>query len=125
MYMKITEAKQATIKVTEAEYRIIQVFCKWLDDNLCCDDVTEAVRVFGDEELLDFEGKSPTGGNVNIEILTIAEDTRNKIVNDVLAEIGEYGEIDAKGNIVKKFPQLYEDFKNMMIKVGYRVDKDL
>ena len=66
--MKITETKKATIKVTNEEYRIIQTFCKWLNDNLCCEDVSCAVQVFGEEELLFFEGISPTMDNVDIEI---------------------------------------------------------
>lgn len=124
--MKITETKKATIKVTDEEYRTIQTFCKWLYNNLCYDDVSSAIETFGEEELLDFEGVTSTNGKVNIEILPIAEDTRNKIINSVLEEIGSYGDIDLEsGKVVDEFPQLYKDFKNMMIKVGYRVDKDL
>lgn len=33
--MKITETTKATIKVTDEEYRTIQTFCRWLNDNLC------------------------------------------------------------------------------------------
>ena len=66
--MKITETKKATIEVTDEEYRTIQTFCKWLNDNLCCEDVSCAVQVFGEEELLIFEGISPTMNNVDIEI---------------------------------------------------------
>ena len=66
--MKITETKKATIEVTDKEYCIIQTFCKLLHDNLCFDDVSCAVRVFGEEELPFFDGVSPTGNNINIEI---------------------------------------------------------
>lgn len=66
--MKITETKKATIKVTDEEYRTIQTFCKWLNDNLCSEDVCGAIEMFGEEEILLFEGVSPTNGNVDVEI---------------------------------------------------------
>lgn len=66
--MKITETKKATIEVTDKEYCIIQTFCKLLYDNLCFDDVSYAVQTFGKEELLFFDGVSPTGNNIDIEI---------------------------------------------------------
>ena len=66
--MKITETKKATIEVTNEEYRTIQTFCKLLNDNLCFDDVSCAVQVFGEKELLFFDGVSPTGNNIDIEI---------------------------------------------------------
>lgn len=66
--MQIIEAKKATIQITNEEYRTIQAFCKWLNDNLCCEDVSCAVEVFGEEEFLLFEGVSPTNGNVDVEI---------------------------------------------------------
>lgn len=66
--MEITETKKATIKVTNEEYRIIQTFCKWLNDNLCCSDISSAIEEFGEEELLFYEGFSLTNGNIDIEI---------------------------------------------------------
>ena len=66
--MKITDAKKATIEVTDNEYCIIQTFCKLLHDNLCFDDVSCAVQSFGEDELLFFDGVSPTGNNIEIEI---------------------------------------------------------
>ena len=51
--------------------------------------------------------------------------TRNEIMNSVLEEIGSYSDENEMGEVVREFPQLYEDFKNMMIKVGYTVDKGL
>lgn len=127
--MEIIKTKKATITVTNEEYRTVQTFCKWLNDNLCCEDVSCAIKVFGAELLL-FDGATPLNEHISIDIevgrgknsLFV---TRNDTMNDVLAEIGEYGKNDANGNIVREFPQLYEDFKNMMVKVGYRVDKDL
>lgn len=66
--MKITETKKATIEVTDEEYRTIQTFCRWLNDNLCCEDVSCAIEVFGEEELLLFDGVSPTNANIDVEI---------------------------------------------------------
>ena len=66
--MKITETKNAIIEVTNEEYRTIQTFCKWLNDNLCCEDVSGAIEMFGEEDLVFFEGVSPTNGNIDIEI---------------------------------------------------------
>lgn len=66
--MRITEAKKATIEVTDKEYCIIQTFCKLLNDNLYFEDVSCAVQVFGEEELLSFKGVSPTDNNIDIEI---------------------------------------------------------
>lgn len=66
--MKITETKKATIEVTDKEYCTIQTFCKWLNDNLCCSDISSAIEEFGEEELLFYEGFSTTNGNVDIEI---------------------------------------------------------
>ena len=51
--------------------------------------------------------------------------TRNEIMNSVLEEIGSYSEENEKGEIVREFSQLYDDFKNMMIKVGYTINEDL
>ena len=51
--------------------------------------------------------------------------TRNEIMNSVLEEIGSYSDENEMGEVVREFPQLYEDFKNMMIKVGYMIDNDL
>ena len=51
--------------------------------------------------------------------------TRNEIMNSVLEEIGSYSKENETGEIVREFPQLYEDFKNMMIEVGYTVNNDL
>ena len=51
--------------------------------------------------------------------------TRNEIMNSVLEEIGSYSDENELGEVVREFPQLYEDFKNMMIKVGYTVNNDL
>ena len=51
--------------------------------------------------------------------------TRNEIMNTVLEEIGSYSKENEVGEVVREFPQLYEDFKNMMIKVGYTVDENL
>ena len=51
--------------------------------------------------------------------------SRNEIMNTVLEEIGSYSKENELGEVVREFPQLYEDFKNMMIKVGYTVDEDL
>lgn len=50
---------------------------------------------------------------------------RNEIMNSVLEEIGSYSKENEVGEIVREFPQLYEDFKNMMINVGYTVDEGL
>ena len=67
--MKITETKKAIIEVTNEEYRIIQTFCKWLNNNLCGYDITCAIEKFGDEELLLFDnGVSPADNNIDIEI---------------------------------------------------------
>lgn len=66
--MKITEVKKATIKVTSEEYRVIQTFCKWLNDNLCCNDISCAIEMLGEGELLLFDEISPTNDNVDIEI---------------------------------------------------------
>lgn len=66
--MKITETKKAIIEITKKEYRTIRTFCKWLNDNLCCDDISDAIEIFGEEGLLFFEGVSQTKGNVDIEI---------------------------------------------------------
>ena len=66
--MKITETKNAIIEVTNEEYRTIQTFCKLLYDNLCFDDVSCAIQVFGEEAVLFFDGVSPTGNNIDIEI---------------------------------------------------------
>ena len=68
--MKITETetKNATIEVTDEEYCIIQTFCKLLNDNLCFDDISCAVQVFGEDELLFFNGVSLIGNNIDIEI---------------------------------------------------------
>ena len=41
-------------------------FCKLLNDNLCFDDVSCAIRMFGEEELPFFDGVSPTGNNIAI-----------------------------------------------------------
>ena len=51
--------------------------------------------------------------------------TRNEIMNTVLEEIGSYSEENETGEIVREFPQLYEDFRNMMIEVGYTIDENL
>ena len=51
--------------------------------------------------------------------------TRNEIMNTVLEEIGSYSDENELGEVVREFPQLYEDFKNMMIKVGYTIDENL
>ena len=51
--------------------------------------------------------------------------TRNEFMNTVLEEIGSYSDENEKGEVVREFPQLYEDFRNMMIKVGYTVDEGL
>lgn len=51
--------------------------------------------------------------------------TRNEIMNSVLEEIGSYSNENEAGEIVREFPQLYEDFKNMMNEVGYTVDEGL
>lgn len=51
--------------------------------------------------------------------------TRNEIMNSVLEEIGSYSDENETGKIVRAFPQLYEDFRNMMIEVGYTVDENL
>lgn len=51
--------------------------------------------------------------------------TRNEIMNSVLEEIGSYSDENETGEIVREFPQLYEDFKNMMMEVGYTVDENL
>lgn len=51
--------------------------------------------------------------------------TRNEIMNSVLEEIGSYSDENEMGEIVRAFPQLYEDFRNMMTEVGYTVDNDL
>ena len=66
--MKITETTKAIIEVTNEEYRIIQTFCKWLNNNLCSYDASCAIETFGDEELLLFNGVSPTDNNIDIEI---------------------------------------------------------
>lgn len=50
--------------------------------------------------------------------------SRNEIMNSVLEEIGSYSENSEKG-VVREFPQLYENFKNMMNTVGYKVDEKL
>lgn len=124
--MEITETTKAIIRVTDKEYRTIQTFCKWLYNNLCCDDVSSAIETFGEEGLLDFEGVTSTNDSIDIEILPVLDDDRTEIMNSVLEEIGGYGDVDLESRkVVDEFPQLYEDFKNMMIKVGYKVDKDL
>ena len=51
--------------------------------------------------------------------------TRNEIMNSVLEEIGSYSNENETGEIVREFPQLYEDFKNMMSEVGYTIDENL
>ena len=51
--------------------------------------------------------------------------TRNEIMNTVLEEIGSYSEENEAGEVVREFPHLYEDFKNMMIEVGYTIDENL
>lgn len=51
--------------------------------------------------------------------------SRNEIMNSVLEEIGSYSDENEKGEVVREFPQLYEEFKNMMINVGYTVDENL
>lgn len=51
--------------------------------------------------------------------------TRNEIMNSVLEEIGSYSDENETGEIVREFSQLYEDFRNMMIKVGYTIDEGL
>ena len=51
--------------------------------------------------------------------------TRNEIMNSVLEEIGSYSDENELGEIVREFPWLYEEFINMMIEVGYTVDKNL
>ena len=51
--------------------------------------------------------------------------TRDEIMNTVLEEIGSYGKENEAGEIVREFPQLYEEFRNMMIEVGYTIDKNL
>lgn len=50
---------------------------------------------------------------------------RNEIMNSVLEEIGSYSKENETGEVVREFPQLYEDFKNMMIEVGYTIDENL
>ena len=50
---------------------------------------------------------------------------RNEIMNSVLEEIGSYSDENEMGEVVREFPQLYEDFRNMMIKVGYTIDENL
>ncbi len=49
----------------------------------------------------------------------------NEMMNNVLEEIGSYSKNNEAGEVVREFPQLYEDFKNMMIEVGYTVDENL
>lgn len=51
--------------------------------------------------------------------------TRNEIMNSVLEEIGSYSDENEMGEVVREFPQLYEDFRKMMIEVGYTIDEDL
>lgn len=51
--------------------------------------------------------------------------TRNEIMNSVLEEIDSYSEENEMGKVVREFPQLYEDFRNMMIEVGYTIDENL
>ena len=51
--------------------------------------------------------------------------TRNEIMNTVLEEIGSYSKENEVGAVVREFPQLYEDFRNMMIEVGYTIDEKL
>lgn len=51
--------------------------------------------------------------------------TRNEFMNTVLEEIGSYSKENETGEVVREFPQLYEDFRNMMIEVGYTIDENL
>ena len=50
---------------------------------------------------------------------------RNEIMNTVLEEICSYSKENEAGEVVREFPQLYEDFRNMMIEVGYTIDENL
>ena len=50
---------------------------------------------------------------------------RNEIMNSILEEIGSYSKENETGEVVREFPQLYEDFRNMMIEVGYTIDENL
>ena len=50
---------------------------------------------------------------------------RNEIMNTVLEEIGSYSKENETGEVVREFPQLYEDFRNMMIEVGYTINENL
>ena len=50
---------------------------------------------------------------------------RNEFMNTVLEEIGYYSKENEAGEVVREFPQLYEDFRNMMIEVGYTIDENL
>lgn len=49
----------------------------------------------------------------------------NEMMNNVLEEIGSYSKNNEAGEVVREFPQLYEDFRNMMIEVGYTIDENL
>ena len=51
--------------------------------------------------------------------------TRNENMNSVLEEIGFYSDENELWEAVREFPQLCEDFINMMIEVGYTIDENL